>query len=274
MRLALIFILTSLNAFGQSNQGLRFIQNKGQWNEDIDFQAQVPGGRLGVSAKGFSILLLDAEELERRHLASHDAIYESNGQSAAEPIHEHYFQINLLGSNQRSKAVVEKPLDGYDNYFLGNDSRRWATNALAFASILYPDVYNGIDFRVSSVGNNLKYDFIVRPGADPSQIKIEYNGVDGIEKSDDELKINTAVGSLTELKPFSYQADNHNKQTVPSAYQLDHNIISFSFPAGYDDSRTLIIDPLLIFSTYSGSTADNWGSTATPGEHGTLYSAV
>src|SRR5687768_8571772 len=191
VQLAFLLLLISINVIGQNTQGLRFTQNKGQWNEDIDFQAQVPAGRLGVSAKGFSILLLDKEEMERRHLASHnhEAINESDGQSAAEPIDGHYFQINLVGSNQQSNAIVEMPLDGYNNYFLGNDSCQWATNALSFASILYPDVYEGIDFRVSSLGNNLKYDFIVRPGADPSQIRIEYCGVDGIEKSEDELEI-------------------------------------------------------------------------------------
>jgi hypothetical protein len=273
MRLTLLLLLVSITAIGQNTQGLRFVQNKGQWNEDIDFQAQVPGGRLGVSAKGFSVLLLDMEEMEHRHLANHEAINESNGQPLTEPINGHYFQINLLGANSDAKAVVETPLDGYSNYFLGNDSCKWATNALAYASILYQNVYNGIDFRVSSIGNNLKYDFIVRPGADPSQIKIEYCGMDGVEKTNDALEIRTMVGSLTELKPFSYQINNNNKQTVPSEYHLQHNIVSFSFPADYDECNTLTIDPLLIFSTYSGSTADNWGSTATPGEHGTLYSA-
>lgn len=271
MKLVPLLFLISFSAIGQNNQGLRFIQNKGQWNTDIDFQAQVPGGRLGVSAKGFSVLLLDMEEMEHQHLASHGTINESDGQP--EPIDGHYFQINLSGSNQHSRPIVETPLDGHYNYFLGNDSCRWATNALAFASILYPDVYDGIDFRVSSVGSNLKYDFVVKPGADPGQIKIEYYGVDGMQKSNDELEIRTVVGTLTELKPFSYQGEGGNKQTVPSEYRLHNNIVSFSFPDDYDECRELIIDPLLIFSTYSGSTADNWGSTATPGEHGTLYSA-
>jgi len=271
--LAPLLLLISIKAVSQNSQGLRFIQNKGQWNEGVDFQAQVPGGRVGVSATGFSVLLLDMEEIEHRHLASHAAINESNAQSVTEPINAHYFRINLLGSNQLSKATVETPLDGHHNYFLGNDSCRWASNALAFATILYPDVYDGIDFRISSMGNNLKYDFVVKPGADPSQIKIEYSGVDGIEKSNEELEIRTAVGSVTELKPFSYQARDGDKQNVPSEYRLDNDIVSFSFPADYDKSRELIIDPILIFSTYSGSTADNWGSTATPGENGTLYSA-
>lgn len=273
MKLAPLLFLISINAIGQNIQGLRFVENKGQWGEGIDFQAQVPGGRVGVSAKGFSVLLLDMEEIEHRHMESHHAINESDGQPSTEPVDGHYFQINLLGSNQQSKPMAETPLEGYYNYFLGSDSGRWATNALAFASVVYPDVYDGIDFRVSSVGNNLKYDFIVKPGADPSQIRFEYCGVDGIEISDDDLKIRTLAGPLTELKPFSYQLNGNTQQTVRSEYRLRHNTVSFSFPDDYDECRELIIDPLLIFSTYSGSTADNWGSTATPGEHGTLYSA-
>ncbi len=274
MRLTLVLLLISFCAIGQNTNGLRFMENKGQWNESIDFQAQVPGGRVGVSAKGFLVLLLDLEKIEQQHLASHGEVNESDLQPSNESTAAHYFQINLLGSNQTAKAIVEMPLDGYTNYFLGSDSCRWATNVKAYASILYQNVYNGIDFRVSSSGNNLKYDFIVQPQADPSQIKIEYCGADGVEKINGALKISTNVGALTEVIPFSYQKDDeNNKRTVASEYDLRSNTVSFSFPAAYDECRTLVIDPLLIFSTYSGSTADNWGSTATPGEHGTLYSA-
>lgn len=273
MRLAFILVFISFTVIGQDITGLRFVQNKGQWNSDIDFQARVPGGRVGVSANSFWVQLIDMDEMERQHMAGHDVVDESTGHLVAESLNGHYFKINLLQSNPAAKAVVGQPLEGHHNYFLGDDSCRWAANAQAFGTILYPDVYKGIDFRVSSAGNNLKYDFIVSPGADPSQIKIEYEGTYGINLLNDELEIKTSVGSLTELKPFSYQVDNHNKQTVPSAYRLNQNIVSFFFPSGYDECRELVIDPLLIFSTYSGSTADNWGSTATPGENGTLYSA-
>src|SRR6185369_14304542 len=104
MRLAPLLLLIAFHAVAQNNHALRFIENKGQWNNGTDFQALVPGGRLGVSAKGFSILLLDMEEIERRHLANHEAINESDAQSANDPIDGHYFQINLLGSNLQSKA--------------------------------------------------------------------------------------------------------------------------------------------------------------------------
>jgi PKD repeat protein len=273
MRFAILLLLISFHAISQDHQGLKFIENKGQWEPGSDFQARVPGGRVGVSATGFSIMLLDMEELERRHLATHEAMNEAIGHSDDEPLNGHYFEISLLGSNPHARAVISQPLDGHYNYFLGNDQTRWVTHAKAFGTVLYPEVYMGIDFRVSSVGNNLKYDFIVKPGADPAQIRLEYRGTLGVAQTGDDLEISTTVGTLTEQKPFSYQGEGSKKQGVPSAYRLENNTLSFSFPEGYDASRTLVIDPLLIFSTYSGSTADNWGSTATPGEHGTLYSA-
>jgi hypothetical protein len=266
-------LLVSINVVGQNIERLRFIQNKGQWSKEIDFQAQVSGGRVGVSSRGFSILLLDMEALEHRHLAGHESINEATGRPSDEGVSGHYFKINLLGSNPDSKPEVANQLDGHYNYFLGNDTCQWASHALAFATIIYPEVYAGIDFRVSSVGNNLKYDFIVKPGANPEQIKIEYEGVDGIENQNDDLEIRTTVGVLNEQKPYTYQLINQDRQTVASRYRLHDNVVSFTFPDNYDECRELVIDPLLIFSTYSGSTADNWGSTATPGEHGALYSA-
>jgi hypothetical protein len=274
MRLTLFLLLLSLSAVGQNSAALKFIQNKGQWNSDVDFAASIPGGRLGVSANGFSVLLIDMNEIERRHLATHESVNESDGHPDAGSINGHYFRINFIGSNNCSKPVAESQLDEHYNYYIGRDTARWATNAHSFGTIVYPDFYSGIDFRVTSIGRNLKYDFLVKPGADPSQIKIEYAGLNSIQKFDNELQLNTILGSLSEEKPYSYQTTDQNaKQTVQSEYQLDENVVSFSFPEDYDHSQALVIDPLLIFSTYSGSPADNWGSTATPGEHGALYSA-
>ncbi|MFM8914177.1 MAG: PKD domain-containing protein, partial [Flammeovirgaceae bacterium] len=224
-------------------------------------------------AKGFSILLLDMEELEKRHLATHGHIYESDGHESNEAINGHYFEIHLIGSNRAAKAETDQALQGYHNYFIGSDSCKWASNARAYGTIIYKNIYEGIDFRISSVGKNLKYDFIVQPEADPAQIKIEYCGVDGIEKMQGALKVTTSVGTLTELKPISYRGSESQTQEVPTDFHVDGNLVTFSFPEDYDHCETLTIDPLLIFSTYSGSSADNWGSTATPGEHGTLYSA-
>lgn len=269
----LLLVLISINSLGQQNKGLRFIENKGQWSESIDFQARVPGGRVGVSSSGFGIYLLDMEEIEHQHHGTHENISEATGTPDNEPISGHYFRINLIGSNTSAPALGQERMSGYYNYFLSSNSTKWVSGAGAFASILYKEVYIGIDLRVSSVGNNLKYDFIVHPGADPNQIRLEYEGTLGLEKSVEDLDIKTAVGILKEEKPFCYQGKGATMKEVASRYKLSGNIVSFTFPEDYDSKQALIIDPLLIFSTFSGSTADNWGSTATPGEHGTLYSA-
>lgn len=267
-----MFIIES-QVLAQPHSELQFIQSRNQWNEELDFLAKVPGGQVSLSAGHFSVYLIDQEKLDRDHLKGHQNINESDGLPAEEPTRGHLFQINLLGANTDAKPIPSRALPGYYNYFLGSDTCRWAANVPAFAEIVYPEIYFGIDLRISSLGQNLKYDFLVKPGADPNQIQIEYCGVDGIEIKDGDAIIQTSLGYLTEKKPLVYQQVDGKMTTVPSAYSLTGDNLSFFFPDGYDRCYDLVIDPLLIFSTYSGSTADNWGSTATPGEHGTVYSS-
>jgi hypothetical protein len=269
----LLLMLGTSPVWSQSGSGLEFIQNNNQWDVALDFQAKIPGGRMAVSAQGFSIYLLDQEKLEKDHLDQHQQVNESDGMPSQEPTLGHYFQINFLGANPNSRPITGKALPGYYNYFLGNDSCRWAGSVPAFSEVTYPEIYAGIDLKVSSMGQNLKYDFVVKAGADPTQIKIEYCGVDGMEKHNGDITIKTSLGILTEKKPYVYQAVDNVKNTVSSEYRLSGNILSFSFPEEYDPCHDLVVDPLLIFSTYSGSLADNWGSTATPGEHGTVYTS-
>lgn len=87
---------------------------------------------------------------------------------------------------------------------------------------------------------------------------------------DKELIIKTPVGDVKELYPYSYQPSPKGKQEVDCRYVLKNNILTFSVK-GYDPAQTLIIDPTIIFSSFTGSTADNWGYTATPGPDGTLF---
>jgi hypothetical protein len=260
-------------SWAQNLNALQFIQNKNQWDEGIDFSAKVPGGAVYISSKGFSVYLVDQEKLDQDHLNGHEHRNESDGKLAEEPTRGHYFQINFLGANLRAKPIPMQKGSGYYNYFLGSDSCRWAGSVPAYEDLMYADTYPGIDLKVSSSGKNLKYDFIVKAGVDPNQIQIEYCGVDGLEKNDGDLIIKTSLGILTEKKPIVYQIIDGRRTSVLSEYSLTGHTLSFSFPDGYDPCYDLVIDPLLIFSTYSGSTADNWGSTATPGEHGTVYSA-
>src|SRR5690606_36635165 len=86
------------------------------------------------------------------------------------------------------------------------------------------------------------------------------------------LEVKTGFGKSLELAPFSYQDKNNARREVACKYVLKENTVSFKFPRGFDGDFPLVIDPTLIFSTYSGSTADNWGFTAAFDEEGNLYS--
>lgn len=259
---------------GLAQPGLKFIENKNQWPSEVDYAARVPGGRLFVKPGQFEITLLE-ERPDHHHEESQPDLHEADGRQVltASPLNGHMLHINWLGANTAAGVQPVKPLTEYYNFFLGNDSARWASGVSAYQHLIYTSVYSGIDLRISSVDQNLKYDFLVDPGADPAQIRLQYCGAERLYLENGNLVIETSVGKLIEKKPYVYQLINGGKTEVDAHYILSEDQIRFSFPKGYDPCYPLIIDPLLIFSTFSGSTADNWGSTATPGENGTLYSA-
>ena len=146
--------------------------------------------------------------------------------------------------------------------------------AYAYDGFRYGSIYDGIDLNVYTYGQNLKYDFVVAPEANPNQILISYQGADQLRlDASGDLHTETRLAEIIEKKPVAYQMIDGKKVFVSCRYQLTGNQLTFLFFQGYDPCYELAIDPLLIFSTYSGSTADNWGSTATPGENGNLYSA-
>jgi gliding motility-associated-like protein len=119
----------------------------------------------------------------------------------------------------------------------------------------------------------MKYDFIVSPGGNYKNIEIEYNGADDLYIENGVLYVKTTITDIIENKPFAYQIIDGEKVEVQCNFKLRKNILKFSLPNGYDKTKDLIIDPVLIFSSYSGSTADNFGFTATYDTLGQTYGA-
>jgi hypothetical protein len=255
----------------QPGSDLKFIENKNQWSDHYDFGARIPGGNMLIEPGKFSYYFVDTRRIEELHEEGHHS--EEGKNLAGEKINAHSVTVRLAGAN---RFAVPQPFgrsDEYYNYFVGDDQKRWAADAHAYEGMIYPEIYKNVDLKVYSSGDNLKYDFIVAPGGDPAQIVIQYQGADRLLLDNGNLTVRTSIGEMIERKPFVYQIISGCQVEVASEYRLAGTEMTFSFPEGYDACYELVIDPVLIFSTYSGSKADNWGSTATPGENGNLYSS-
>jgi hypothetical protein len=264
-----------VNTLAGIDPGLKFIENKNQWPSQINFSARIPGGSMFVQPGRFSYFLRDEKKMEAIHERTHHGLQNESDISLAfdTDINNHFVTVDFIGANTNAKPSPFGHLPTYYNYYLGKDSTHWASKANSYSGVFYDDFYKGIDLKIYSIGKNLKYDYIIAPYADPTLIQVAYNGADQIFLDNGNLIIKTSLGDLIEKKPYAFQFINGKKIEVRCAYSLIENQLSFCLPDGYDPCYELTIDPLLIFSTYSGSTADNWGSTATPGENGNLYSA-
>ncbi len=255
-----------------SQPSIRFIENKNQWAREVHYSAAIPGGTMLIGPGSFRYHFIDKASLETRHHSSHQGA-EPDALSGDDQVRAHSVHVSFVGADLNVVPVGIGRSEEYYNYFVGADPHRWASGVFAFDGMLYESLYEHIDLKLYAADQNLKYDFVVGPGGDPTRIKVSYQGAEKMFLNNGNLFIQTSISEIIEKRPFSYQYIDGKKVAVKCEYRLQGTLLSFVFPEGYDVCYELVIDPLLIFSTYSGSTADNWGSTATPGEHGNLYSA-
>ncbi|HEV8285151.1 MAG TPA: PKD domain-containing protein [Chitinophagaceae bacterium] len=250
---------------------IEFIENKGQWEKQIKFSGQVLAGAFYVEQNGFRVLQHNPDEWAKLAEEAHG--HNTKGKTEKHvpiTVHSHAYKVEFLNGNQNPQIIADKPLPGYNNYFIGNDPSKWAADCKVYQGITMKNVYPNVDVRYYSNNGTVKYDLIVKPGADVSQIALKYHGADKLEIKNKELIIGTSVGDLKELNPYSYQQNEKGKTEVSCKYKLKNNTISFDVK-DYDPSSTLIIDPSLVFCSFTGSSADNWGFTATYGPDGSMF---
>ncbi|MEL7004078.1 MAG: PKD domain-containing protein, partial [Bacteroidota bacterium] len=163
-------------------------------------------------------------------------------------------------------------IDTRYNFIKGNNPSKWGQGARSFKTLEYIDLYECVDVEVFAEQYWLKYDILIHPGAVADSIKMKYDGLTDIQLKDGRLHLKTSLNEIIESIPYAYQLIDGDTVVVETQYRLDHDEVSFAFPCGFDEDYTLIIDPVLIFSTFSGSTADNFGYTAAFDDEGNLYS--
>ena len=243
---------------------VKYVENKKQWEDFIRYEADFRGGKLFLENNRFTYVFYNSDDMLSLH--AHE------GGNPPDKIRLHAVKVKAKGGNENPQIGAADSATYFHNYFLGSDPSRWASKVRLFTSVTYRDIYPGIDQQFYSAGNDVKYDFIVRPGSSAENIILEYEGVDHLSIQKGALQMELSVGTVVEQNPYAYQIINGREVQVSCRFVLSGNMVRFRFPKGYNHSLPLIIDPTLVFSSYTGSNADNWGFTATYDAFGDLYS--
>lgn len=256
-----VFLCLCCNAFAQQ---VKFIRNKGQWQANILFKADIPGGDLFITSKGLVYSLYDEHALhENQH----------NGKDTV--IMGHAIFLNFVGAQENSSAEGYIYEETNYNYFLGNDRKKWVANIKACREVMLRNVYPNIDFKITGVDGGVKTCFIVRKGGNKDQIRLQYEGAGNVSVTDQQLIVSHLFGSIRELPPVSFITHGELLQNCPTQYVIagdDHTVTyQVALPKGLTHGDSLIIDPSIVFSTFSGSVADNFGFTATYDKDGNAY---
>ena len=270
-----LFLLLTKTVFAhdvhpEHAKNISFIQNLNQWDPKIQFKLDYQNSTLFFEKDGITHNITDPKSLERIHDLKFSSS-NSKDQNSSYLIKNHAYKVTFLNISPDIQVSGNEKHPFYHHYYLGNDPAKWASNVPVYKTVTYKNIYNGIDLIYYEVADQLKYEYQIQPGIDPDQIVSSYKGDVQLKLKDGVLLIQTSVGEVKELKPYAYQLDpSGNKIQIECSYVLKKDRVSYLL-GEYNIELPLIIDPTLIFSTFSGSTADNWGFTATYDLNGNMY---
>jgi Beta-propeller repeat len=220
---------------------LRFEANQGQADAAVRFSAR---------GAGYAVYLTD-----------HEAVLalRSSGKRDADVV-----RMQLQGANTVVAPIGLDRLPGESNYFIGNDPSQWRTSVPASAKVRFSAVYDGIDLVYYGNQQRLEYDFAVAPHADPSSIRLHFDGSNSCQlDAAGNLVITAPGGQIAFHKPVVYQITGGRRHSVAGSFKLLAGD-SIGFALGrYNHDQPLVIDPTLVYSTYlGGSNSDTMNAIA------------
>ena len=273
---SLILLLCSLVSVAQiseqhpehhSSSLYEFVPNQGQWHPRVLYKSTIPYGHLFLESDGLTYDLTHPTDYnaiqEHKHKGGTDSIY---------TLRKHAFRLQFLNMENAPMNRASNIQKHYYNYYLSSNSEKWATDVHPAGKVTYNNVYKGVDFEISGE-RELKYQWVIHhPTRDMvSEIQLRVDGANGVRLEDGKLVIETIAGEVAEDAPFVYQIIENERVELNTVYTLVGNVVGYEIRSEIDASYPLIIDPKLIFSTYSGSVGDNFGYTATYDSRGNLY---
>ena len=288
----IVIVLFLLFAGPLIAQTFEFTENKGQWDQAVRYKGELSGGAFFLKKNGYRVLqhhptdyAQAIEALAGKHVfgpapgkemksAVSTTLPEveggGNGGGFGPVVRSHAYDVSFEGSSPKVGILPERELAGYSNYFIGNDPAKWQTGVKSYSALRYSGIYPGVDARFYSDEGYLKYDLVIQPNANVGSIVLHYEGATVTRQRNGDLLVKTSVNEVVEKSPYAYQLENGVRKVIDCQYVVKGDKVSFKL-GDYNKGEVLVIDPTLVFSTFSGSTTDNWGYTATYDGAGNAY---
>jgi uncharacterized repeat protein (TIGR01451 family) len=240
-----------LRAAARSRIPAGFVENQGQVDDEVKFYVRAGRQTLWLTQNG---LVFD---LTRTTVSDRPPGEEGRARPPTTTHERIVFAQEYLGRNVGGSLTPEQLIPGVHNFLLGADPSKWRTGLRAYADVVYHDVWDRIDLRVSHRERAVEQEFVVKPGGDPSRIRVAYRGTEGLRIDEDgSLVVRTAFGELRESPPTIYQEIDGRRVTVTGRFKLlGTNSYAFEVDA-YERRYALVIDPTLAYATYLGGGAD------------------
>ena len=280
--LALLFSSTAFSAEGSGPSWSTkyehpkcFIENKGQFHlpnssgEKVEYAYDNSSTRIYFTKKGLTYSFLKVwqkeeeegekeKDTKKEHFQSVRTLEEWKKKEAEEHKAEFiadFVDVEWVGSNPNVEIVAEKKIPSYFSYtFKDSEGKDVNENFLSgYEKIIYKNLYPNIDVEyVFHPAEGIKYSITLHPGADPSVIKMKYNGSDKLSFDDGNLNIATKLGKIIDHAPITFYGGN-TPSVIKSKFVKNGNEISFSLGA-YDNTKTIVIDPWTVTPAF----ATNW----------------
>ncbi len=254
-----------------ASRTLYFEPNCGQFDPQVRYVAR---------AGSFSVWLADLEVVldagggvpdggkigPRRELSPKVSVVRAQSERAV-------VRMTLLDSSAPTQWEHGEDVPGYSNYFLGNEPANWRTHVPHYAWVKARGVYPGVDLRYHQQNGSVEYDFEVAPGADPSQIRLHWDGAQAVAVNQNgDLAISIGQrGSFIQKRPVVYQLDHGSRRLVPARYSLSGGHTASIVVDAYDKDLPIVIDPVIAYATYIGGSLAEQVDAVTVDSTGAAY---
>jgi hypothetical protein len=242
---------------------LTFERNQGQTDPQVKFVTRGEGYSAFLTAGGITLSLRPANAAPAQEAGSLSP-------KTATTI----LKFKLIGAAPNPAVVGEDLQPGRVNYFIGRDPAKWQRNVPTYAQVRYKNVYPGIDLVYYGNHRQLEYDFAIAPGADPGLVQFEIQGASQIRiDATGDLVLGTTRGTLHFRTPVIYQESSGARIPVKGAYVLSGSSRVAFHLAHHDSGKPLVIDPVLVYSTYLGGSGNDQPVGIAVDKTGSVYLA-